>query len=166
MHDTVRRGFTLIELLVTLSIVAMLALLAAPVAETAVQRSKEAELRRALREIRDAIDAYKLAVDEGRVARTPQDSGYPKTLRALVEGVEDARSPTKAKIYFLRHVPFDPMTATDNGTNSDADADAEKSWGKRAYASEPNEPKEGDDIYDVHSSSKLTGLNGVPYAKW
>jgi general secretion pathway protein G len=125
-----------------------------------VQRSKEAELRRSLREIRDAIDAYKAAFDEGRIPKTPQDTGYPKNLRMLVEGVEDARSPTKTKIYFLRRIPADPITATDG------DTDAEKSWGKRAYASEPDEPKEGVDIFDVYSTSSATGLNGVPYAKW
>lgn len=155
-----QRGFTLIELLVTLAIVGTLALLAAPVAETAVQRAKEAELRRALRDIRDAIDAYKLAVDEGRIARGPQDNGYPKDLETLVDGVEDIRSPTKAKIYFLRRVPADPMADAEDGT------EPEETWGKRAYASPPDEPEEGDDVFDVYSMSSLTGLNGVPYKKW
>lgn len=155
-----RRGFTLIELLVTLAIVAMLALLVAPVAETAVQRSKEAELRHALREIRDALDAYKKASDEGHITRAARDTGYPKTLAVLVDGVEDAKSPKKNKIYFLRRIPADPMSG------EDGEANPESAWGKRAYASEASDPQEGEDVYDVYSKSTQTGLNSVPYKKW
>jgi general secretion pathway protein G len=153
------RGFTLIELLITLAIMAILAMLVTPVAQTAIQRAHEAELRRALREIRDAIDAYKKANDGGHINRAAQGSGYPKTLSVLVEGVEDIRSPQKAKIYFLRRLPRDPM-------ESDEQMDAEATWGKRSYASSPDEPSEGEDVYDVYSKSTDTGLNGLPYAKW
>lgn len=153
------RGFTLIELLVTLAIVAVLALFTVPVAEVAVQRTQEAELRHALREIRTAIDAYKMASDEGRIARSIQSSGYPKTLAQLAEGVEDARDPKKNKIYFLRRVPRNPLDAS--GAAEPADT-----WGKRAYASEPDEPKDGDDVYDVYAPSTTLGLNGVAYNKW
>jgi len=153
------RGFTLIELLVTLAIVAVLALFAAPVAEVAVQRSDEAELRRALREIRDAIDAYKTASDEGRIVRTVQSTGYPRSLAVLAEGVEDAKDPKKAKLYFLRRVPRNPMDT------SHAEDPAE-TWGKRAYASDPADPQEGDDVYDVFVPGTGVGLNGVPYRKW
>lgn len=153
------RGFTLIELLVTLAIVAVLALFTVPVAEVAVQRTQEAELRHSLREIRNAIDAYKTASDEGRIARSIQSSGYPKSLEQLVEGVEDARDPKKAKIYFLRRIPRNPMDI--DGAAEPADA-----WGKRAYASEPDDPEEGDDVYDVFVPSPAVGLNGMPYNKW
>ncbi|MBW8829982.1 MAG: type II secretion system protein [Burkholderiales bacterium] len=153
------RGFTLIELLVTLAVVAVLALFTAQVAEVAVQRASEAELRRALREIRDAIDAYKTAGDEGRITRTLQSSGYPKTLALLVDGVEDAKDPKKAKIYFLRHIPRNPLDT------SQAE-DAADTWGKRAYSSEPSDPHEGDDVYDVFAPSDAIGLNGVAYRKW
>ena len=153
------RGFTLIELLVTLAIVAVLALFTVPVAEVAVQRANEAELRRALRQIRDAIDAYKTASDEGRVLRSMQSSGYPKNLAVLVEGVEDAKDPKKAKIYFLRQIPRNPL---DHNQSEDPAA----TWGKRSYASEASDPKEGDDVYDVYAPSDQLGLNGVAYRKW
>lgn len=153
------RGFTLIELLVTLAIVAVLALFTVPVAEVAVQRTQEAELRHALREIRSAIDAYKMASDEGRIARSVQSSGYPKRLADLVEGVEDARDPKKSKIYFLRRLPRNPLDSTSAAEPADT-------WGKRAYASEPDEPQEGEDVYDVYVPSTALGLNGVAYNKW
>ena len=158
-HDPAApRGFTIIELLITLAIVGMLASIVLPVAEVSVQRSREQELRRALWEIRQAIDAYKRAGDEGRITR-PVGSGYPKNLEILVEGVPDQRDPKKSKIYFLRRIPRDPMQPAVDGQES-------ASWGKRSYASDANEPKEGDDVYDVYSLSTKTGLNGVPYRKW
>src|SRR2546427_12385548 len=106
------QGFTLIELVITVAIVALLASVALPVSELAVQRTKEQELRRTLRQIREGIDAYKQASDEGRIRRSIGDSGYPKKLEELAEGVEDQKSPKKDKIYFLRRVPRDPL-ATD-----------------------------------------------------
>ena len=152
------RGFTLVELMVTVAIVSLLASLALPVAQLALQRGKEAELRAALREIRNALDAYKAASDEGRIARLAGQSGFPLRLEQLVEGVEDARSPTKAKIYFLRRLPRDPF--------ADAGAPAASSWLKRSYLSPPDDPAEGADVFDVISRSAGVGLNGVPYRQW
>jgi len=153
------RGFTLIELLVTLAILALLGALVVPVSQVVVQRHHETALRQALQEIRAALDAYKKAGDEGRIAKAAGASGYPPKLEALVEGAPDLRSPKKAKIYFLRRLPRDPF-------NNDANATDAQTWGKRSYASEANEPKEGDDVYDVYSLSGKTGLNGIPYSKW
>lgn len=159
MKAHARRGFTLIELLVTLAILALLGALVAPVAEVTVQRRDEQELRRALREIRAGLDAYKKASDEGRIPKAAGASGYPPRLELLVEGVADQRSPKQAKIYFLRRLPRDPF-------NPDPDLEDAATWGKRSYASEPDEPKEGDDVYDVYSTSERLGLNGIPYNKW
>ena len=145
-------GFTLIELLITVAIVALLASVALPLAETTVQRGKEQDLRQALREIREAIDAYKRAVDEGRIQRTIDASGYPPSLEALAEGVDDQTSPDERKLYFLRRVPRDPVSGED--------------WGLRSYASPPDDPQPGKDVFDVYSMSPGTGLNGVPYREW
>lgn len=153
------RGFTLIELLVSLTIMALLATMAVPVTQVVVQRKQEQELRRSLREIRTAIDAYKRAYDEGRMARVLNSTGYPKTLETLVDGVPDLRSPTRAKLYFLRRIPRDPFS-------SDSQLSDSATWGKRSYASEAAEPQEGDDVYDVYSLSERVGLNDVPYKKW
>ena len=153
------RGFTLIELMIVLAVMALLATLVVPVAEVTVQRSREQELRLALREIRTAIDAYKKAVDEGRVPKKADATGYPETLEILVEGVDDAKDPKKRRIYFLRRLPRDPMHA-------DTSVEPAQTWGKRSYESEPNEPREGKDVYDVFSRSTLVGLNGIPYNRW
>jgi len=152
-------GFTLIELVITVAIVAILAIAVLPLAEVTIQRAKEHELRSALRQVREAIDAYKQASDEGRVAKRANESGYPKSLELLVDGVEDAKEPKKTKIYFLRRIPRDPM-ASDSAL---APADT---WAKRSYASPPEEPKAGDDVYDVYSISTGIGLNGVRYREW
>ncbi len=153
------RGFTLIELLVTLAILALLGTLVLPVTQVAVQRKQEQELRHALRDIRYAIDAYKKAYDEGRIARSLNSTGYPKSLETLVEGTPDLRSPKRAKLFFLRRVPRDPF----GGDSQQTDAET---WGKRSYASEATDPQEGEDVYDVYSKSERSGLNDIPYKKW
>jgi len=153
------KGFTLIELVVTVAIVAVLASIALPFNELVVQRSKEQDLRRSLREMRDAIDAYKQASDEGRLTKRAGESGYPRKLDDLVNGVEDQKSPKKERIYFLRRLPRDPFAV-------DTSLGPAETWGKRSYASPPDDPREGDDVFDVFSLSTATGINGRPYKEW
>ena len=147
------RGFTLIELLITVAIVAILASAARPLSELNVKRAKELELRRALREIRDGLDAYRQAAEDGRIERRVGDAGYPKRLEDLVEGVDDRRAANKQRIYFLRRLPRDPMTP-------------EGQWGLRSYSSPPDAPAAGDDVFDVYTLSTGTGINGRPYREW
>ena len=145
------QGFTLVELVIAVAIVAVLATAALPLNELVVQRAKEQDLRRALREIRAGIDAYKQAVDEGRIVKKADESGYPRRLEDLVQGVEDQKSPRREKIYFLRRLPPDPFG---------------EPWGRRSYSSPPEDPREGDDVFDVYSKASGTGINGRPYREW
>ena len=146
------KGFTLVELLIVVAIVALLASIAAPLAELSYQRGKERELRAALREIREAIDAYKRASDDGKIERKADASGYPPSLATLVEGVQDKTSPEKPRIFFLRRVPQDPLTGGE--------------WGLRSFASTAADPQPGKDVYDVYSRSDGIGLNKLPYREW
>ena len=152
-------GFTLIELVVTVAIVGVLASIAVPLGEVSLQRTKEQELRSALRQIREALDTYKLATQEGRVQRRADGTGYPRSLDELANGVEDAKSPVQSKIYILRRLPRDPFFA-------DMSVSAADTWGKRSYASPPDAPSEGEDVFDVYSRSERVGLNGIAYREW
>jgi general secretion pathway protein G len=152
-------GFTLIELVITVAIVAILASGLIPLTQLAAQRSKEQELHSSLREIRTAIDAYKKAIDDNRIEKKADQTGYPPKLDVLVEGVKDVKTPDGGKIYFLRRIPRDPFF-------EDSTVAAAKTWGLRSYASPPDDPREGEDVFDVYSPSGKVGLNGVPYKDW
>lgn len=151
------RGFTIVELLVVMTVLAILATAALPLAELTVRRNQERELKLALREIRQAIDAYKKALDDGRVASTANQSGYPPSLEVLVTGVTDAKSPG-SKLYFLRRIPRDPFAQVPDANVA--------TWGLRSFASPPESPKPGEDVYDVYSLHPGTGLNGIQYREW
>lgn len=152
-------GFTLIELVITVAIVSILAIMAVPLLEVSAQRHKETELRLALRQIRSAIDAYHQAVLEKRIESPADASGYPPDLPSLVQGVPDITKPNRPMIYFLRRLPRDPM-------NRDSQLPPEETWGLRGYASPPDAPAPGEDVYDVYSLSEGVSLNGIPYREF
>jgi general secretion pathway protein G len=154
-------GLTLIELLITLAILAVLASAVLPMAEVTVRRSKEIELRRALRLIRSALDEYKVDYDralaEKKIIPTLGESGYPKELQAMVEG-EGWGGLYNPKRRYLRAIPRNPFASSDLA--------AEDGWAFRAYKDEPGESWSGGDIYDVHSQSDGIALDGTPYNEW
>jgi general secretion pathway protein G len=126
---------------------------ALPVAKFTLQRGREADLRLALRSMRNAIDEYKRYSDAGLIPVDLNSDGYPKELEVLVEGV-DLVGQVDKKVKFLRRVPLDPMTGdTEWGLRSFQDDWDSTTWG-------------GENVYDVYSHAGGTGLNGVPYSKW
>jgi general secretion pathway protein G len=152
-------GFTIVELLVVMAILGVLAAAVMPLSETLVTAQKERELRSALREIREAIDDYKRAVDRGSITVGSGASGYPPSLHVLVEGTADTRPQGRGQMqFFLRRIPRDPF--------ADLRVPAEQTWTVRSYASPPSKPAPGADVYDIHSSSAATGLDGSAYASW
>jgi len=153
-----KQGFTLIEMVVTLTILAIVASAVIPLAKTAVKREKEIELRRNLRIIREAIDAYKKLADENKIEVKDKTEGYPPDLNTLVEGVElktTGRTEGKPKIIkFLRRIPRDPMT---NSTD----------WGLRSYQDDPDSDHwGGENVYDVYTKSPGIALDGTKYRDW
>lgn len=152
-----RRGYTFVELLVVTTIILILAAAVQPLARVTVQRQKEVELRRVLREMRDAIDQFKDAADLGNIPSTelePGSEGYPPDLQTLVDGVSAANDATGRKLRFLRRVPLDPMTRSTE-------------WGLRSYQDKPDATSwGGQNVYDVFSTSTGTALNGTKYNEW
>jgi general secretion pathway protein G len=150
-------GFTFIELLVVSTILIILASAAMPLAKVTIQRQREAELRRALRDVRTAIDKYKDAADMGVIGSVDVkvgSEGYPPDLETLVEGVTKANDATGIKLKFLRRIPIDPMTnSTDWGFRSYQDRPDSSSWG-------------GQNVYDIYTKSDGKALDGTKYRDW
>ena len=150
-------GFSFIELLIVSTILMIIASAVMPLARVTSQRTKEAELRRTLREIRTAIDKYKDAVDLGQIPSTELklgSEGYPPDLETLVEGVPVANDASGRKLKFLRRVPIDPMT---NSTD----------WGQRSYQDRPDSVSwGGQNVFDVFTKSTGVGLDGTKYKDW
>lgn len=148
-----QRGFTLMEMLVTATVLIILASATVPLMKNGIRRQKELELRRSLREMRLAIDAYKTQAEQQKIkAPPPENNGYPESLEVLVEGVPAMGK--NAKVRFLRRIPLDPFTGKAEwglrSTNDDPDS---TSWG-------------GSHVFDVYSLATGTGMNGVPYREW
>ena len=152
-----QRGFTFVELLVVTTILLILASAVMPLAKVSIQRQREAELRRNLREMRTAIDRYKDAVDAGAIASfdvKAGSEGYPPTLETLVEGVTKANDATGIKMKFLRRIPIDPLMHTTE-------------WGMRAYGDKPDSTAwGGGNVYDVYSKATGKALDGTKYRDW
>lgn len=151
-------GFTLIEMVVVVLMVSILASAAMPLAALSKRRAQEAELRQSLRTLRMALDDYKRAWDLGRIEHKQDQSGYPPNLDVLVSGVADASSAKTQRLYFLRRLPRDPF--------ANADLPAAATWGLRSYASPPDEPAAGVDVFDVYALTQGVGLDGTPYRRW
>jgi general secretion pathway protein G len=155
-----RSGFTLIEMIITLSLVAVLALSALPLGKMAVKRGNEIELQRALRLMREAIDAYKKLADEKKIEVEEDTEGYPPTLEALVEGIKvldkdsTGKAGSKKTVKLLRRIPKDPMTDSYD-------------WGLRSYQDDFDSDVWGEEnVYDVYTKSPAVALDGTKYKDW
>lgn len=156
-----KKGFTLVEMVVTLTILSILAWSALPLTKIAIQREREVELRRNLRLLREAIDAYKKLADEKKIEVKEDTEGYPPTLDVLVKGVEvqgqeqtGGKSKSKKVVKFLRRIPRDPMTdSTEWGLRSYQDASEADKWG-------------GENVYDIYTKSQAKALDGTFYRDW
>jgi general secretion pathway protein G len=150
-------GYSFVELLVVTTIILILASAVQPLARVAITRQKEAELRRALREMRTAIDKHKDAADLKMIPPTEikfGSEGYPATLTVLVEGVTMANDASGRKLKFLRRIPIDPMTGSTE-------------WGMRSYQDKPDSTRwGGQNVYDVFTLSEATALDGTKYRDW
>ena len=150
-------GYSFVELLVVSAILLILASAILPLRQVTMQRQREWELRRALREIRTAIDNHKDSVDLGLIggANVQADSeGYPPDLETLVEGIEVLNDASGRKLRFLRRIPFDPMTRSTE-------------WGLRSYQDDPGTTSwGGDNVYDIYTTSRGSALDGTNYNEW
>lgn len=151
------QGYSFVELLIVSMILLVLASAVQPMVRVTMQRQKEIELRRVLREMRDAIDRFKDAADMGMIPATeltPNSEGYPPDLESLVEGVSVANDASGRKLKLLRRVPVDPMTG-------------KAEWGFRSYQDRLDATSWGrQNVFDVRSLSTGTALDGTKYRDW
>jgi general secretion pathway protein G len=152
------RGVTYLELIAVCAIVIIMASAVLPLGRVAVKRQRELELRRALRELREkGIDRYKQAVEQGLIGGTEVkvgNEGYPPDLDTLVKGVTRVGASADRKLKFLRRIPKDPITGTDE-------------WGLRCYQDDPESTSWcGENVYDVYSKSTAKALDGTTYNTW
>jgi general secretion pathway protein G len=157
VHSGRQRGYTFVELLVVSTIILILASAVMPLAKVTATRQREAELRRALREIRVAIDKFKDAADLQQISPLDLKAGaenYPPDLQKLVDGVAANNDATGRKLKFLRRVPIDPMTHSTD-------------WGRRSYQDDPNSRSwGGQSVFDVYTTYSGTALDGTKYRDW
>lgn len=152
-------GYTVIELVAVLAILSTLAMMVLPMASMTQQRTRETELRLALRDIRQALDAYAKASADGALTGTAGASAYPASLADLTKAWPDRRAGHQGELLrFLRKLPRNPFAA--------ADLPADKSWGLRSYASEADKPQPGSDVYDVYADSERKALDGTLLRSW
>jgi general secretion pathway protein G len=148
------KGFTLIELLASITILLLLTSMALPLARTQAKRSRELELRRDLRDLREAIDRYKDFSDRQQIPTKVDTFGYPPDLETLVEGVELKGAKEGTKYKFLRRIPIDPMTG-------------KAEWGLRAMQDDPDSKSwGGQNVFDVYTKSQEIALDGTKYDDW
>jgi general secretion pathway protein G len=147
------RGFTLLEMITTLTVLLILASAVVPMARNGVRREKELELRRALREVRVAIDTYKAMADQQKIKAPPlENNGYPESLEILVEGAPLTGRTTKMR--FLRRIPVDPFIG-------------KAEWGLRSITDDPDSTSwGGGTVFDIYSTAPGKGMNGIPYREW
>jgi general secretion pathway protein G len=150
-------GYTFVELIVATAVLMVLASAALPLARVSMQRQREAELRRSLREMRLAIDEFKRWADAQRISTLDVNIGsenYPPNLEILVEGVPFTNDASGRKKKFLRRIPIDPIT---NSTD----------WGLRSYTDPPTATVwGGQSVFDVYSKAPGVGLNDIKYRDW
>lgn len=146
-------AFTFVELMASITIILLLTAMALPLARLQVRRTREVELRRDLRELREAIDRYKDLSDRGMIPIKADTYGYPPDLKTLVEGVT-LKGAARGKYKLLRKIPVDPLTGTDD-------------WGRRSMQDDPDSRGwGGENVFDVYSKSDQKALDGTAYSDW
>ena len=155
-----QNGFTLLEIIIVITILSVLTAAAIPMVRNTFRRERESDLRLALRQMRQAIDRYKLYNDQSNGTAIPIEwktpSGYPKELKILVDGFTPANvvGTSEARVRFMRRLPIDPMTGS-------------AEWGVRSYKDKPDSTSwGGEDVFDVYTKSDAQALNGTKYKDW